>query len=253
MPSTASLLLSRPQLIPLLSLTGVVLDALGGLYLAYDLLGGKRGPLRLLSRLLTYSAIFGLGYGATLGLWFGLAGALVLGPTVEYQFFKRSRGIDPSRSEWAFTATLRGLSFGVAGWLAVGHYFGIGFGVLCTLAVYVTSEFGLIPHVVRPYQKPQLHRGLLVPGIIRGMMIGLAGAVSGALTGRPEALLYGIQIGVVVGTFYTTLLILSPSVEWWADNLPDRVLGGYGAVLVLIGSALQTVQYVIPLISYSRW
>ena len=83
MATTESLLLSRPQLIPLLSLTGVVLDALGGLYLAYDLLGGKQGPLRLLSRVLTYSAIFGLGYGATLGLWFGLAGALISGPSIE--------------------------------------------------------------------------------------------------------------------------------------------------------------------------
>ena len=85
-------MLSRPQLIPLLSLTGVVLDALGGLYLAYDLLGGKRGPLRLLSRVLTYSAIFGLGYGATLGLWFGLAGALVSGPSIEISTLQTRTG-----------------------------------------------------------------------------------------------------------------------------------------------------------------
>jgi hypothetical protein len=43
--------------------------------------------------------------------------------------------------------------------------------------------------------------------------------------------------------------ILSPLVEWWADNLPDRALGGYGAFLLLISSALQTVQYVPPLVS----
>ena len=57
----------------------MVLNALGGLYLAYELLGAKRGPLRLLSRVFTYSAIFGLGYAAMLGLWFGLSGAFVLG------------------------------------------------------------------------------------------------------------------------------------------------------------------------------
>ncbi len=73
------------------------------------------------------------------------------------------------------------------------------------------------------------------------------------MTGRSEALLYGVQIGVVVGTLQTTVIILSPTVEWWADNLPDRALGGYGAVLVLIGSALQTVQYVMPLIRRYRW
>ncbi|MGO9057616.1 MAG: hypothetical protein ACLQU2_09555 [Candidatus Binataceae bacterium] len=244
-----SVFLNRPQLIPLLSLTGVVLDALGGMYLAYDLLGGRQGPLRLLSRVLTYSAIFGLGYGATLGLWFGLAGALISGPSIEIQLARRSQGIDPSRTEWALMAALRGLSFGVAGWLAVGHDFGIAFGILCAFAMHIAYEFGFGMDVFRAYQKPRLHRRLLIPGIVRGIMIGVAGALSGALTGRPEALLYGIQIGLVVGTLNTTVTILSPPVEWWADNLPDRALGGYGAVLVLIGSALQTVQYVMPLIS----
>jgi hypothetical protein len=109
-------LMDVEQLVPLLSLTGVVVDALGGLYLAYDLLGGKRGPLRLLSRLLTYSAILGLGYGVTLGLWFGLAGAIVLGPTIEYQLSRRARGLQPTSIEWAVAAALRGLAFGVAGW-----------------------------------------------------------------------------------------------------------------------------------------
>jgi hypothetical protein len=85
------------QIIPLLSLTGVVLNALGGLYLAYELLGAKRGPLRLLSRVFTYSAIFGLGYAAMLGLWFGLSGALVFGPTIEFNSHDAHVGFSPGR------------------------------------------------------------------------------------------------------------------------------------------------------------
>ena len=86
--------------IALLSLGGVVvLDALGGLYLAYDLLGSKRGPLRRLTRLLTNSAIFGLGYGITLGLAYGAAGALVSGPLVDYELRRRARQIEPMRAE----------------------------------------------------------------------------------------------------------------------------------------------------------
>jgi hypothetical protein len=54
---------------------------------------------------------------------------------------------------------------------------------------------------------------------------------------------------VVVGALANTVAILSHPVGWWAANLPDRAFGGYGAVLVLIGSALQTVQYIMPLIS----
>ena len=89
----------------------------------------------------------------------------------------------------------------------------------------------------------------MLGGILRGVMIGLAGAIGGAITGRSEAFLHGIQIGLVAGVLNTTVTILSPVVEWWVDNLPDRALGGYGAFLLLIGSALQTVQYVTPLIS----
>jgi hypothetical protein len=55
------------------SLTGICLDVLGGLYLAYDLLGGQHGPLRLLTRIVTYSLVFGIGYGLGLGFFFGVA------------------------------------------------------------------------------------------------------------------------------------------------------------------------------------
>ena len=31
--------------------------------------------------------------------------------------------------------------------------------------------------------------------------------------------------------------------EWWADSLPERRLGVAGAVLVVLGFALQSLQY----------
>ena len=37
---------------------------LGSLYLAYDLLGGQHGPLRLLTRAVTYSIIYGIDFRA---------------------------------------------------------------------------------------------------------------------------------------------------------------------------------------------
>jgi hypothetical protein len=241
--------LKMDQIVSLLSLTGVVLNAMGGLYLAYDLLGAKQGPLRLLARLFTYSAIIGLGYGILLGLWFGLAGAFVMGPAIQYQLWRRARSLMPSTLEWSLMAAVRGLAFGAAGWLTVGRDFGIAFGILSALVMHVAYEFGFGTNTYRIYQRPQLERAVVRGDIIRGLMVGVAGVISGAITGRSEALLHGIQIGLVVGTLNTTITILSPPVEWWADNLPDRALGGYGAFLVLIGSALQTVQYVTPLIA----
>ena len=138
------------------------------MYLAYDLLGEKHGPLRQISRLLTYSAIFGLGYGITLGLWFGLAGAFLTGPTIEYQLTRRARGIDPTNFEWTFAASMRGAAFGVAGWLTVGPDFGIAFGILSALAMNIAYLAGFDIYTYRPYQKPRLDRQLTVARILRG-------------------------------------------------------------------------------------
>ena len=55
----------------LISIVGSSLDVLGALYLAYDLLGGEHGPLRTLTRAVTYGLLFGIGYGLGLGPVFG--------------------------------------------------------------------------------------------------------------------------------------------------------------------------------------
>jgi len=54
-----------------ISIAGTLGDVMGGLYLAYDLLGGNNGPLRTLTRVMTYSLIFCIGYGLPFGLIFG--------------------------------------------------------------------------------------------------------------------------------------------------------------------------------------
>ena len=60
--------------IALISIIGCSLDLLGAMYLAYDLLGGEHGPLRTLTRTVTYGALFGIGYVLVWGPIFGLAG-----------------------------------------------------------------------------------------------------------------------------------------------------------------------------------
>src|SRR2546423_14543113 len=64
-----------------ISVIGITLDLMGGIYLAYDLLGGKHGPLRTLTRGVTYGLFFGVGLGLPLGQAFGIAGGVALGIT----------------------------------------------------------------------------------------------------------------------------------------------------------------------------
>jgi hypothetical protein len=127
----------RHDLIPVLSLTGVILDALGGLYLAYDLFGGKNGPLRTITKSVSYGQMFGSAYGLPLGVWFGLAGLVVSGPTLSLEIGRREvRYAHPFFEALAF-GLLRAASFGAAGGLARDAGFGINFGVL--------SAIGLVP------------------------------------------------------------------------------------------------------------
>src|SRR5215469_8564582 len=79
------------HIIALISIIGSSLDVLGAMYLAYDLLGGEHGPLRTLTRLVTYGALFGTGYGVALGPVFGLASGVAHGVTLAWEYSRASR------------------------------------------------------------------------------------------------------------------------------------------------------------------
>ena len=83
-----------------ISIAGSCLDVLGSLYLAYDLLGGKHGPLRLLTRAVTYSILFGLGYGLGLGLFFGITCGIATGITVSIELNRAARGLRHYSLPW---------------------------------------------------------------------------------------------------------------------------------------------------------
>ncbi len=241
----------RHDLIPVLSLTGVILDALGGLYLAYDLLGGKRGPLRMVTKTATYAAIFGCAYGLPLGVWFGLAGLLVSGPALSLEIERRNlHDAHPFFESLAF-GLLRAASFGAAGWLARDPQFGIYFGILNVIA-FVAVYYALGPLAVDVHSsRPRIDRAILKRATYRGASIGLAAVLSGLMHNERDAVYYGIEVGLVTGISSGISVAFAPAVEAWADNLPDRWLGGFGAMLVLIGSLLQTFQYVLPLLGWA--
>jgi len=233
--------------IPILSLVGVLLDALGALYLAYDLLGGKNGPLRRVTKSISYGVLFGAMYAPPLGIWFGLAGLLFSGPALSFEIERRGvRDVHPFREALAFGLP-RALSFGTAGWLSKDYLFGVNFGVLC-LVGFVAGNIIVGPPRLSKSGHPQISKPGLKRAVFRATSIGLAGTISGLIHGEPHALPYGIEVGVVTGISSGILLAVAPAVEVWVDNLPARRLGGYGAVLVLIGSLFQALQYVLPLV-----
>jgi hypothetical protein len=98
---------------------------------------------------------------------------------------------------------------------------------------------------------PRIDKAVLQRAVFRGASIGLAAVLSGAIHKEHHALSYGVEVGLVTGISSGLWVPVAPSVEAWVDNLPDRRLGGYGAILVLIGSFLQTLQYLFRLFGLS--
>ena len=74
------------QFIAELSLVGIGLDALGGCYLAYDLLGGKRGPLRTIARVTGYVALCFIGYVLVVRLRYAIVAASGMGILLGIEF-----------------------------------------------------------------------------------------------------------------------------------------------------------------------
>ena len=132
-----------------ISITGTSLDVIGSLYLAYDLLGGRHGPLRLLTRAVTYSIVFGVGYGLGLGLFFGIASGLApTGITVAIELNRTARGLNHYSLPWeAVFSAIRGLAFGAGLYRKLGLGFAVTFAVLITIGQVVAYSRGMRPAI----------------------------------------------------------------------------------------------------------
>ena len=235
----------------LISIIGTALDLLGALYLAYDLLGGEHGPLRTLTRAVTYGALFGTGYGLALGPVFGLTSGIAHGITLAWEFSRASRHA-PKAGVWLDTAmsAIRGCGFAVGAAYSFGAAFGITFGVLSTAGQAVAYQFGVRPDAdYKPATRPRVTRFQLLAAANRTVGYGVAGYLSSLVAHQREhAIAVGLRTGLALGLVTAIAGAFIPFVEWTADHVPARRMGVYGVGLILIGFALQSIQYWVALL-----
>src|SRR5713226_3007011 len=128
------------------SITGICLDVLGGLYLAYDLLGGQHGPLRLLTKVVTYSIVFGIGYGIGLGFFFGIASGAATGITIAIELQRTAHRQDHYPLPWeAVFSAIRGFAFAAGLYRILGLQYAVTFGVLITVGQVLAYTRGMRP------------------------------------------------------------------------------------------------------------
>ena len=235
----------------LVSIVGSSLDVLGALYLAYDLLGGEHGPLRTVTRAVTYGALFGAGYGLAFGPVFGLATGVTHGITLASELSRASKH-RPKPGFWHDTAmsAIRGCGFALGAAYLYGATFGITFGALITVGQMVAYRAGIRPTIdYQPAARLRLTQHQLLAAVNRTVGFAAAGYLS-ALAGHQSAnaLSVGLKAGLVIGAVTAIASACVPFIEWKADRVPEKRMGVFGVGLILVGFALQSVQYWLALL-----
>jgi hypothetical protein len=238
----------------LICIIGNSLDVLGALYLAYDLLGGEHGPLRTLTRAVTYGALFGTGYGIALGPVFGLASGVAHGITLAWEYSRASRH-EPNPGFWLDTAmsAIRGSGFGLGAAYSYGVRFGVTLGVLSTVGQALAYRIGIRPTAdYKPATRPRITRLQLLAAANRTVGYAVTGYVSSLVARQGEhAIAVGLRAGVAIGVVTAISGACTPFIEWMADHVPERRMGVFGVGLILIGFTLQSVQYWAALLDVS--
>jgi hypothetical protein len=235
----------------LISLIGNTLDVLGAMYLAYDLLGGEHGPLRTLTRGVTYGILFGGGYGFALGPVFGIAAGLAHGITLAWEYSRASEGRLKS-GFWFESAmsAIRGAGFALGASYPYGTVFGATFGALSTAGQIVAYRAGIRPSIdYAPATRPRITRTQLLAAVNRTVGYSAAGYISALVANeRVNAVSTGLRAGLAIGAVTAIAGSCTPFVEWTADHMPQKRMGVLGIGLILAGFGLQSVQYWVALL-----
>lgn len=240
------------HVLAVIGLTGICLDLLGGMYLAYDLLGGQHGPLRLLTRMVTYSVVFGAGFWAGLGPVFGLAAGIATGVTVAIELHRTGSRNDhyPLHWELVFSA-IRGFAFGAGLYSTAGLRYGLAFGALLTLGQASAYLRGARPGIdYSSARRPRVTGRQFKAAVIRSVGYIVTALICSALVQAVEhPWLFALRLGLVTGIVTTLGTAVNPLIEYYADHLPGRQLGVFGVCLVFSGFLLQTVPYWVTILN----
>lgn len=241
--------IDRHQL-AVISIVGSFFDVTGALYLAYDILGGRHGPLRTLTRGVTYGILFGVGYGIPLGLPFGVAAGIAHGITLAFELSRASR-LDERYPLWveAIFSAIRGLGFGVGAAFLYGPLFGAVFGALSTLGQTIAYARGISPAAGYTSQRaPRITARQIWAGVVRTVGYATAGYASALIAHHQmHAVVFGFNAGLTIGVVTLTINFLMPYIEWLTNNMPERRMGVIGVSLILVGFATQSIQYWLTL------
>lgn len=230
-----------------LTLLGMACDLVGGLYLAYDLFGGEKGPLSTMTRLVNYSLLMIAGFIFTLGPKFALIAGIGLGTAFGLHIDRIGKGKKETFWFLVGIGTIRALAISLALYISDFKTLALILGPAALIISIVSPKLKLTPaEFYQSDKKPHLKKAQLVIALALGGLAA-ATAIVGANFGADSVKVahFGIKLGL---TFAGTVLVattLAPMIEWYADNLPDRSFGFAGAILFMTGFLIQAIPSLV--------
>jgi len=231
------------------NLGGSFLAALGGLYLTYDILGGKDGPLAGVTRVVTYMAFFLITYSLGLGLKFGLITSLGMGLLLGYDLYLearrvRAKGKPRHWSSDVILGSIRALVISI-GLMSITNWrvFLILFPLI-VLFINVIYLLGFSPANNRKISKRiefrlrDLWVGLL-QSIAAGLSFWAAVSLASAMAGQTYSFVPPWRVGLTIGGTGFLLSSLTPRVEWWVERLSQIRLAAWGLFFAILGFLIQ--------------
>lgn len=231
------------KLSAIVTIIGMTCDVMGGLYLAYDLLGGENGPLSVLTKIVNYSVLLTLLMFPTMGLKFALIVGFGFGTALGLHFDRVGRSIPDTTKFLLLTALLRCVAIVVAVGMTASPIVGSVMGVLVFIMSMVLPKFNISPTALyQSSKRPQLNlKQLGVAGAL--LLVAIFSGLFGASIAHGDVHTFQFVMRFAV-TFGFSILIVtsfSPLIEWYSDHLPAKSFGTAGIALFIAGFVIQSL------------
>jgi len=172
--------------------------------------------------------------------------------TLAWEFSRASRGgRDPGFWYDTTASAIRGCGHAVGVAWFFGPIAGLVFGAASTVGQAAAYRMGIRPTMeYAPALRPRVTARQLLAALNRTVGYGVAAWLCAQLAHQPErAPSFALRIGLTIGVVTAVSSASTPVIEWGADHIPERRMGVFGVALILLGFALQSVQYWITLLA----
>lgn len=234
-----------------ITMIGMTFDSVGGLYLAYDLLGGEDGPLSKLTRIVNYSLMFFLIGLLAFNFKFALIAGIGFGIATATHLHRISRDQNETKRFLLGVALIRGITIGWGACYVLSHVAACvaGVGVFLT-SFLLPAYFNVSPRIwFKAEARPTINRKKLFFSSVIGLIMGAMVMLGELIGGDPNAIYTAARGAIVVTLGVSAVSIFGPTIEWYADRVPDKRMGYIGVIMFLIGFALQSIPSLITVLN----